>query len=91
MAKRRQVMVDGRSVSYLTAGSGPAVVLLHGIGGNATQWNAQLDGLSDEFTLIAWDTPGYGESDDPGGEWRMGDYAEVLAGCSTGWNWIACT
>ncbi len=80
MAERRQVMVGGRRVSFLAAGTGPAVVLLHGIGGNATQWNAQLDGLSDEFRLIAWDTPGYGQSDDPQTDWRMSDYAGVLAG-----------
>ena len=80
MAERRQLMVDGRRVSYLTAGSGPAVVLLHGIGGNAAQWNAQLDGLAGQYRLIAWDTPGYGESDDPDTAWRMGDYAGVLAG-----------
>ncbi len=78
MIQKSHVVIDGRRVAYQSAGSGPAVVLLHGIGGNATQWRAQLEGLLDEFELVAWDTPGYGESDDPDGDWRMADYAEVL-------------
>ena len=55
------------------------LLLLHGIGGGAEQWRVQLDGLADEYTVIAWDTPGYGASDDPDGDWRMADYAERLA------------
>ena len=55
------------------------LLLLHGIGGGSAQWRAQLEGLADEYTVIAWDTPGYGDSDDPDGDWRMADYAERLA------------
>lgn len=80
MMERLSANVDGRVVSYLQAGTGPAVVLLHGIGGNAGQWRAQLGGLADAFSLIAWDTPGYGESDDPAGDRIMSDYATLLAG-----------
>ena len=71
--------IDGRRIAYHRAGNGPVVVMLHGIGGNATQWSAQLEGLSDEFTLIAWDAPGYGDSDDPDGDWSMAQYASQLA------------
>jgi hypothetical protein len=53
VTERRQAKIDGRAVSYLRAGSGPPVVLLHGIGGNAAQWRAQLTGLADEFSLVA--------------------------------------
>jgi len=79
MIEKHQAVIDGRRVAYQSAGSGPVVLLLHGIGGNAGQWRAQLDGLADDFTLIAWDTPGYGDSDDPDGDWRLADYAVVLA------------
>ncbi len=79
MIEKRSVEIDGRRIAYHQAGSGPAVVLLHGIGGNAVQWRAQLEELSDAFTLIAWDTPGYGDSDEPDGDWRMADYATRLA------------
>ena len=79
MIEKHQAVIDGRRIAYQSAGFGPPVLLLHGIGGNAGQWRAQLEGLADDFTLIAWDTPGYGDSDDPDGDWRMADYAEVLA------------
>lgn len=71
--------LDGVRVAYRRAGSGPILLMLHGIGGGSAQWRPQLDGLADEFTVIAWDTPGYGDSDDPAGDWSMADYAERLA------------
>jgi pimeloyl-ACP methyl ester carboxylesterase len=60
--------------SFLEAGSGPPLVLLHGIGSAAVSFCHQLDGLSADFRVIAWDAPGYGGSTplatselDPGG------------------------
>jgi pimeloyl-ACP methyl ester carboxylesterase len=54
-------------------------VLLHGFFGDSRVWRAQLDDLSDEFTVIAWDTPGCGQSADPPDTFRMRQYAECLA------------
>jgi pimeloyl-ACP methyl ester carboxylesterase len=48
--------------SYLDAGSGPPLVLLHGIGSAAASFRHQLEGLSSRFRVIAWDAPGYGAS-----------------------------
>lgn len=79
MAQTFRVQVAGLDIAYRRAGSGPVLLMLHGIGGAAAQWRAQLEGLADEFTAVAWDTPGYGDSDDPDGDWRMADYAERLA------------
>ena len=47
------------------AGSGPAVLLVHGIGGNRGQWRAVMDRLAANATLIAPDLAGYGDSDAP--------------------------
>ena len=68
------------SASYLRAGSGPALVLLHGIGSSAASWCAQLEQLSESHDVIAWNAPGYSASsplhnDTP----DTGDYAERLA------------
>jgi pimeloyl-ACP methyl ester carboxylesterase len=41
---------------------GPAVVLLHGLGGNAESWRPQLDALADRHRVLAWEMPGYGRS-----------------------------
>ncbi len=80
MTARGTVGVNGIDISYLQAGSGSPIVMLHGIGGNATQFQHQIDGLSDTWTVITWDAPGYGESGNPGDDWQMGDYATALAG-----------
>lgn len=50
------------------------------MGDGPTTWRAQLEGLSDEFDVIAWDGPGAGASDDPPDSFRMPDFADVLAG-----------
>ncbi|PIC77579.1 alpha/beta hydrolase [Sporosarcina sp. P19] len=53
------------SIHYLIEGSGPPLVLLHGLGNNSKSWIRQLEGLKKDYTVIAWDAPGYGQSADP--------------------------
>jgi 3-oxoadipate enol-lactonase len=57
------------------AGSGPLVVLLHGIGGNRSHWDEQLAAFASEFTAVAPDVRGYGESDDYDGPLAFADLA----------------
>jgi pimeloyl-ACP methyl ester carboxylesterase len=59
-----QTIVDAKGdiTSYLTAGAGAPVVLLHGIGGGAASWFLQLDALGVSQNTLAWDAPGYGQS-----------------------------
>jgi pimeloyl-ACP methyl ester carboxylesterase len=75
------VEVDGLRVGYERAGQGPPVVLLHGyVGDGATTWRGQLEGLSDRFTVVAWDAPGAGGSSDPPESFGLAGYADCLAG-----------
>jgi pimeloyl-ACP methyl ester carboxylesterase len=75
------VEVDGLRVGYERAGQGPPVVLLHGyVGDGATTWRGQLEGLSDRFTVVAWDMPGAGRSSDPPESFGLEGYADCLAG-----------
>jgi pimeloyl-ACP methyl ester carboxylesterase len=75
-----QVEVDGLQIAYERAGSGPVLVLLHGyVGDGPTTWRRQLDGLSDEFTVVAWDAPGAGHSSDPPERFGLDGYARCLA------------
>ncbi len=60
-------------------GDGPPVVFLHGIGGNRTNWSRQLHALSDDFTAMAWDARGYGDSGDIDGDRRFRHFADDLA------------
>jgi len=76
-----QVEVDGLQIAYERVGSGPPLVLLHGyVADGPTVWRPQLDGLSDEFTVVAWDAPGAGRSSDPPDGFRLDGYARCLAG-----------
>lgn len=76
-----QVEVDGLRIAYQRAGAGPPLVLLHGyVGDGPATWRPQLEGLCDEFTVVAWDAPGAGGSADPPASFGMAGYADCLAG-----------
>lgn len=72
--------INGLSVAYERTGDGPALVLLHGFTIDSRMWRPQLESLSDQFTVIAWDAPGTGQSSDPPETFRIGDWADCLAG-----------
>lgn len=55
-------MTDTFPIAWREAGEGDAVVFLHGVGGTSGAWGPQLRGLSRRFRCIAWDMPGYGDS-----------------------------
>ena len=59
-------------------GDGPLLVLLHGIGGNRTNWRDQLPVFAEHFTTVAWDARGYGLSDDYPGDLDFKDFARDL-------------
>jgi pimeloyl-ACP methyl ester carboxylesterase len=77
--------VEGLRIAYERAGTGPALVLLQGfVGDGATTWRRQIEALSDEFTVVAWDAPGAGGSSDPPESFGMAGYADCLAGFVAG-------
>lgn len=76
-----QVEIGGLLIAYRRQGEGPPLVLLHGgFGFDSRSWARQFDALSDEFTVVAWDAPGFGRSSDPPDTFRLPDYADCLAG-----------
>jgi pimeloyl-ACP methyl ester carboxylesterase len=74
-----QLEVEGLRIAYERTGEGPPLVLLHGFVGDSREWRRQIDELSDEFTVVAWDAPGSGRSSDPPESFRILDYADCLA------------
>ncbi len=66
-------------LSYLDMGSGPDLVLLHGIPGSAFSWAAVGEWLSADFRVVIPDLLGFGASDPPAGEYYMQAQAERLA------------
>jgi pimeloyl-ACP methyl ester carboxylesterase len=75
-----QIEVGGYRIAHRRAGEGPPLVLLHGAVGDSREWRRQLEGLSQEFEVVAWDAPGCGRSSDPPEGFRLPDYADCLAG-----------
>lgn len=74
------VQVDGLSIAYERAGDGPPLLLLQGfVGDGLSTWRRQIEELSDEFTVVAWDVPGAGRSSDPPESFGMDDYVDCLA------------
>src|SRR5271165_1628546 len=61
----RDAEVDGVKLHYLTAGDGPAVLLLHGYTQTSRMWRPIIPLLADKFTVIAPDLPGIGDSEIP--------------------------
>ncbi len=55
----------GVRLHYLTAGSGPAVILMHGYTQTSRMWIPLIPKLMEKFTVIAPDLPGIGDSDIP--------------------------
>jgi 3-oxoadipate enol-lactonase len=60
------------------AGRGPFVLFMHGIGGNRTNWRANLPAFAPHFACAAWDARGYGASDDYDGDLAFDDFVADL-------------
>ena len=56
--------IAATNLYYEQHGSGPDLVLLHGVGGNHASWFEQLAGLSDHFRITTFDARGFGNSND---------------------------
>lgn len=74
------VEVAGLRIAFRQVGDGPPLVLLHGALCDSRVWRSQLEDLSDEFTVLAWDAPGCGQSSDPPESFRLPEYTDCLAG-----------
>ena len=70
---------NGLEIAYERAGQGPPLVLAHGAVADGRIWQPQLEGLSDELTVVAWDEPGSGRSSDVPPAFALADYADSLA------------
>jgi pimeloyl-ACP methyl ester carboxylesterase len=73
-----EVTVHGRTVSYLGGGSGPVLLLIHGMAGTAENWGSVVEPLALRNTIIAPDFPGHGLSAPGGGDYSLGSLASGL-------------
>lgn len=76
--RRKEITLHGHPVSYYEAGSGPVLLLVHGITSSADAWRSVLPALAKHFTVIAPDLLGHGGSAKPRGDYSLGAYASGL-------------
>jgi pimeloyl-ACP methyl ester carboxylesterase len=74
----RTIMVHGRPLTCVVAGSGPVLLLIHGMGGTFENWQAVIEPLARQHTVIAPDLPGHGRSAPGGGDYSIGALAAGL-------------
>ena len=61
----RAAQVDGATVHWTSAGSGPAVIFVHGWTCDESSWQHQVPAFSKRYRVITLDLPGHGKSDLP--------------------------
>ncbi|ORB25262.1 alpha/beta fold hydrolase [Mycolicibacterium parafortuitum] len=70
--------IHGYRRAFRIAGSGPAILLIHGIGDNSTTWSSVQTQLAQRFTVIAPDLLGHGKSDKPRADYSVAAYANGM-------------
>jgi pimeloyl-ACP methyl ester carboxylesterase len=74
----REIALHGHRVFFRSAGSGPVLVLVHGITSTSDTWSNVLPYLAEHFTIVAPDLLGHGESAKPRGDYSLGAYASGI-------------
>jgi pimeloyl-ACP methyl ester carboxylesterase len=74
----REIVLHGHRVFFRSAGTGPVVVLVHGITSTSATWAKVLPYLAEHYTVIAPDLIGHGESAKPRGDYSLGAYASGI-------------
>ena len=77
-AQVQHVTIHGHRRAYVVRGSGPALLLLHGLGCDHTTWAPVIDSLARRYTVIAPDLLGHGASDKPRADYSVGGYANGM-------------
>src|SRR5262245_28298386 len=75
VGRYEEIELHGHRVGYQAAGSGPVVVLLHGITSTSDAWRDVMPRLAERYTVVAPDMLGHGRSAKPPGDYSLGAYA----------------
>lgn len=71
----QHIEIHGHRVGYRSGGSGPVIVLVHGMAGSSETWRSVLPTLAERFTVIAPDLVGHGASEKLRGDYSLGAFA----------------
>jgi pimeloyl-ACP methyl ester carboxylesterase len=78
MARLRYRTVHGHRRAFRMAGTGPTVLLIHGIGDSSDTWSPIIPGLAQHYRVIVPDLLGHGHSDKPRADYSIGGYANGM-------------
>ncbi|NHJ49687.1 MAG: alpha/beta hydrolase [Asgard group archaeon] len=67
---------NGVAINYEIFGTGDPLLLIHGLGSNAQDWEPQISSFSKNYRVIAVDLRGHGESDKPKGPYNIRQFAD---------------
>jgi pimeloyl-ACP methyl ester carboxylesterase len=73
-----EIALHGRRVIYRVAGSGPPVVLIHGMLNSSSHWQAVAQSLAGDHAVVAPDLIGHGDSAAPRGDYSLGAHAASI-------------
>jgi len=77
--ENQTLTLHGRSINYVQEGSGPVLLLIHGIAGAVDTWRSAIAPLARDATVLAVDLPGHGASSpEGGGDYSLGSLAAFL-------------
>ena len=74
----QSIRIHGHDIGYRTAGSGPVVVLVHGLATTSATWGRVMPALAERFTVVAPDLLGHGGSTKAAGDYSLGAQASGL-------------
>ena len=74
----KEIELHGHRVAYRCTGSGPVIVLVHGITSTSETWERVMPTLARRFTVLAPDLLGHGGSAKPRGDYSLGAYASGI-------------
>ena len=76
--RKDEIVLNRRRIAYRTGGSGPLLVLIHGITSNSATWDRVLPRLARRYTVLAPDLLGHGRSDKLRGDYSVGAHANTV-------------
>ena len=68
------------ALNYRFEGTGPDLVLIHGVGSRLTDWDATVAALGSDFRILRYDLRGHGASEAPSGPYVVEDFRDDLIG-----------
>jgi pimeloyl-ACP methyl ester carboxylesterase len=71
----QEMTIHGHRVAFRLAGSGPPILLIHGITSSSVTWETVGPALARNHTVLAPDLVGHGQSAKPRGDYSMGAFA----------------